>query len=577
MFFDVESNVTSTPLGTSEHTLRLGWAVHWTRPHGKHLEREDWQYFTTKAGFWDWVDAHAYARTKTVIVAHNIIYDFMVCDGLHELPARGYTAEDLITGEGIQLYSYHRKTTTLQFIDSMNIFSFSLAKLGADIGVPKIECNPLTATDDELIPYCKQDVNVLLQAFRQYLAFLRREDMGAFAVTRAGQAFNCYRHRFMRYDIHIHTREDVVALERQSYYGGRVQCNFIGKSADGPFYQLDVNAMYPFVMRHNPYPVLVHGPAHHNSLKALENILERYLAIAHVTLQTDEPAYPVRRNSILIFPTGRFTTTLATPELQYAQRKGHIVSVGDVTIYDHRYIFTEFVETLYQMRLRYKRQGNDTYGMFCKLFLNSLYGKFGQRSPEWETVGTAPLNMVDYRTVFDTKGNQWKEKTFGGLIQRAESTGNAWNAFVAVASHVTAYARVLLYELCMFAGWENVYYTDTDCLIVNAIGYARLADRIDPDKLGYLKLEKSGDTLDIRAAKDYSFGGTDKRKGIPNKARVVGPDAWEVEIWPSLLGLTRANHLSGYYTYAMTKRPKYEYTRGIVTSSGRTAPFHLAE
>jgi DNA polymerase elongation subunit (family B) len=573
----VESNVTRTPLGYSEHTLRLGWAVYWRRASDKHLEREDWQYFTTKAEFWNWVDSHVYAHTKTVIVAHNIVYDFMVCDGLHELAARGYTAENIITGEGIQLYTFHRKSTTLQFLDSMNIFSSSLAKLGQDIGIPKIECNPLTATDEQLIPYCKQDVNVLLQAFKQYLTFLRREDMGAFAVTRAGQAFNCYRHRFMRHDIMIHTRPDVIELERTAYFGGRVQCNYIGKSADGPFYQLDVNAMYPYVMRHNPYPVLVHGPARHNSLKALENILSKYLAIARVTLETDEPAYPVRRNGLLLFPTGRFTTTLTTPELQYAQRKGHIVSVGDVTIYNHAYIFTEFVESLYQIRLRYKRQGNDTYSMFCKLFLNSLYGKFGQRSPEWETVGTAPLDMVDYRTVYDMKGNQWKEKTFGGLIQRSENTMNAWNAFVAVAAHVTAYARVLLYELCMFAGWENVYYTDTDAMIVNATGYARLAEWIDTDKLGYLKLERQGHTIDIRAAKDYTFGGVDKRKGIPHKAKLVGPDAWEVEVWPSLLGLTRANHLSGYYTYAMTKRPTYEYTRGIVTPSGWTRPFQLAE
>lgn len=564
-------------MGTSEHTLRLGWAVHWTRPHDKHLEREEWLYFASKTEFWDWVVSNTYTRTKTILVAHNLVYDFMVLDGLHELPAREYETRDIITGEGIQLYTFTRGSTTLQFLDSLNIFEGSLAKLGASIGVPKTECNPLTATDAELIPYCRQDVNVLLQAFKQYLRFLVVEDLGAFAITRAGQAFNCYRHRFMRHPIMIHARPDVIAIERSAYYGGRVQCNYIGKTDAGPFYQLDVNSMYPHVMRSNTYPVMVHGPAHHNSLSALENMLEKYLVIAQVTLDTDEPAYPLRRNGLLLFPTGRFCTTLATPELQYAQRKGHIVSVGDVTVYNHAHIFTEFVETLYQMRIRYRLMGNEAYSAFCKRFLNSLYGKFGQRSSEWETVGTAPLDLIDFRTVFDLKGNQWKEKTFGGLIQRAESTTNAWNAFVAISAHVTAYARVLLYEMCQYAGWANVYYTDTDCLIVNAFGYQKLSEWVDPDKLGYLKLEKIGDTLDIRAPKDYSFAGTDKRKGIGGKAKIVGPDAFEVEIWPSLLGLTRANHLSGYFTSLMVKRPKYEYTRGIVTPSGWTAPFVLAE
>ena len=41
LFFDTETRMTTLPDGATEHRLRLGWACHWRRSYGRHVDRED--------------------------------------------------------------------------------------------------------------------------------------------------------------------------------------------------------------------------------------------------------------------------------------------------------------------------------------------------------------------------------------------------------------------------------------------------------------------------------------------------------------------------------------------------------
>jgi DNA polymerase elongation subunit (family B) len=198
----------------------------------------------------------------------------------------------------------------------------------------------------------------------------------------------------------------------------------------------------------------------------------------------------------LIFPVGNFETFLSTPEIIYALEHGHIKKVLAINIYEKANIFSEYVEYFYNMRLEAKAKGDEVRTLLYKLFLNSLYGKFGQKSNHWEKVGEADPTEVKLERIYDVDTKKFiTVKIFGGGIFRKndleEGENESFYSFPAIASHVTSYARMLLWKYIETAGIENVYYTDTDSLFVNLEGYKNLekANYLNEDTLGLLKLE----------------------------------------------------------------------------------------
>ncbi|GAI81660.1 unnamed protein product, partial [marine sediment metagenome] len=115
-------------------------------------------------------------------------------------------------------------------------------------------------------------------------------------------------------------------MERDAYKGGRVECFYLGHLNTEKHYVLDVNSLYPTVMRNNKYPVKYLHIKHNVTLKAFARLLKRKSIVAKVLIETDKPVYGVRRDR-LVFPTGRFWTSLCTPELKYAVKAGHLRKV----------------------------------------------------------------------------------------------------------------------------------------------------------------------------------------------------------------------------------------------------------
>ncbi|NIQ91320.1 MAG: hypothetical protein GWN93_20850, partial [Deltaproteobacteria bacterium] len=143
---------------------------------------------------------------------------------------------------------------SIVFIDLMNYFKMSLAKLGESMGYPKLHIDFNTCTTDELARYCRNDVYVMVQAWKKWTAFLRENDLGVWAPTLPAQAFNAFRHRFMSSDIMIHSHQKALDLERDAYHGGRTEVFRHGFFNTRQYYLLDVNSMYPAMMKHRLFP-----------------------------------------------------------------------------------------------------------------------------------------------------------------------------------------------------------------------------------------------------------------------------------------------------------------------------------
>ncbi len=579
IFVDTETKGIQYDNDTEHHYLWFGWACYrrTRNSQGNTHTSERWTRFTTADDFWEWVTNCSVSRSRTWIFAHNWNFDAGILATSEILLRSGYRLLKYINDKPPFIVEFRNASSTLRLVDTLNYFAGSLASIGESIGLGKLGFPTEEDSQETWDTYCKQDVRVIIKAVSDFIEFISSYDLGNFQATLASQAFTAFRHRFMDHKIHIHDKVDICQLERNGYYGGRSECFFIGE-VQGPLYYLDVNSMYPFVMLQNEYPSAIHHISRVDCLEDVYEFLQTYQAVAECMIETPDPIYPLRIDKRLCFPIGKFSCTLTTPEILHAMENGHLMHVGKIAYYEHAPHFRRFVETLYDLRQGFKQDNNETFSYMTKIMLNSLYGKFGQNGVKWTEINDdrEPFEGITYeRETPDSPILKLRYRL--GRVQIHERKGESDNSFPAISAHVTANGRLLLWDLIRTAGTNNVFYTDTDSLIVNEQGYQNLASVLDADKLGGLKIEATGDSATFWGPKDYRFHNIERHKGIKKNATKLSNDTWEQDqfrSWDSML----SEGLDGYIPIKRVRKTLHRiYRKGNPTSSGWVQPFELAE
>lgn len=631
IFFDSESRVQMKVTDDEIRRLLCGEKVE--KPHDPYLvcatfvrranngkmkeETRDYHGKDFLRRFWRDVDAFCPWRKRLYMVAHNAKYDVLVTRCIPYLVEMGYKVlmfsdsnpfilrlqksrpkldknGDIVRNEDGEIV-YDRKTIII--FSSTNYYQTSLEALGKTFGIEKGTHDHEVGDGDleHAIEYCRRDVEILKTAVTAFIDFVQTEDLGNFAMTVAGQAFNAYRHRFMGFPIYIHDNLKAIKMEREAYAGGRNECFHIGRVPASEVYGCDVNSMYPSVMREHVYPTRLVAVRSLPRMKEIEKWLEDgYLLVGECYVDTDVPIFHKKLEK-LVFPVGRYWTTLCTPEIIEGLRRGLIKKVRKVAVYEGAPIFREYVEYFYGKRLEAKASGDRVRDLLYKLFLNSLYGKFGQKAEHWEKVDDATdPNMMRVEIVYDwDTGKKCMEKVVGGGVFRKKhdpEDNESWNSFPAIAAHVTAYARMRLWTYIETAGLENVYYCDTDSIYCSIEGFRRLerAGLIDDRELGLLKLERVCREFTLYGCKDYEFVDVKtgerkvKMKGVSKGAIPIEPDdeghpRYVVVQWCGMSDGLRRGNMDVYANRLVIKTLRREYDKGVVTPSGRVEPYWLDE
>ena len=576
VFFDTETYEQPLNDTESEHKFRLGVACYWRIRSDRDDDQFTWQNASDPADIWAFIFAHTGQRRNLFVVAHNVAFDVKVTQGFDRLRGEGYTLKKMILNGTTNIWKFRKDKSSITILDNMNYFKVSLAKLGDSLGVQKLKMPPWEASNEEWFIYCRRDVEVMLEAWRKWIEFLTVNDLGVFAMTIASQSLNAYRHRFMPAPIYIHAYDDLTKLEREAYHGGRTEAFFIGTLPPDTYRYLDVNSMYPHVMLSREYPTRYIGRRKNPPKKWLLDQLLTNAVIATVDIKTDEPVFPVKKDGRLIFPIGTFTTTLSTRELEYAASNDMIKTVHEAAIYEKARIFEDYVTFFYNKRLEYKRDGNDAFAYMCKLLLNSLYGKFGQRNDEYTIIAEGVDQPDGTHQEFDIDTKTWVTyRIINGTVEMATGKKEGFNSFVAIAAHITADARMQLWEYITKAGPNNTFYVDTDSLFVGTLGYSNLAPHIESGTLGALGLKGEADRLEIRGLKDYSFGEVDTIKGIRNDAERVDDSTFRQISFEGLKGALRKNRINTMVTRKVEKHLTRKYSKGNVSTTGFVYPFRL--
>ena len=573
---DTETDPVPVNDRTVDATLRFGWLAVSRRHRGYRWTRPRWTRFETPAEAWDAIESAIPDGWTARLVAHNAGFDARVLRMWSVLPERGWTCRGAIIEDPPTIVRWRRGRKGIVLLDSLNWYRTKLASVGAALGLPKLDHDLAWGDRERDDAYCRRDAEIVLRAMQGLVNRVGTWDLGHFATTISGQAFNAWRHRHLSVPVLIDDHPRALALARAAYHGGRTEAWQIGV-VPGPVVAFDVVSMYPAIMLNTPMPTVLRGHYTRLSVGMLGSLLARSCVIADVTLDTDSADYPVVRDDRLVFPVGRFRAALCTPELVHALRRGHVRAVHAASVYDRALIFTSYVAEWHDRRRDALARGDAADADFCKRMMNHLYGKLGQSGRVFEAIGECDPADVRAWSEWDADtGTLSRYRSFGGLVSRQSGETEARESHPAIAAHVTSAARMRLLGLLDRAGRPNVVYMDTDSLYVVAAGAGRLLTLVRPDRLGALKLEGVHDGMVIHGAKDYLLGDQRKIKGIRENAVQVAAATWEQDTFQGLKGAVEAGRLDRMLISRTTKTLTRAYRKGTVTPSGRIEPYRLS-
>jgi len=577
LFLDTETEAVETTPDKELHRMTLGWSCYARRRNKEDTTfMEDWKEWTDDYSLLEYIEGLCYDKKTLYIVGSNVMFDLQVIGFFDYFQKREWKLTFVYSGGMSFILSIHNGRQRIKCLSSQNFAPYSVKQVGEYIGKPKLDVDFQADSAEKISTYCRRDTEIVRDFMYKYLDFLRQNDCGNFRMTRAAQALGFYRHRFLDHPVEIHTHEKASDLEQDSYYGGMTECFHIGEYSGEDFLYVDVNSMYPFVMRQKQYPIKLVNYVSSGSLEYIKKKIDRYCFTASVKIRTDRPRYPARFNQRTIFPVGEFLATLSTPELKEAIKRGEIKEVYEFAMYRKAPIFRSYIDTVYDLKKKYDQKGKKLWYNLTKVFMNSLYGKFGQNVPvciEDEEVQTDEVYRVDY---FDYDLDEYViRQQFFNRRQVFQGKQPGRDSFFAIPAHVTAHARMYLWALIDLVGRDNVYYCDTDSLIFPARYKDRLDGFYDQYDLGKVEIEKRADHIEIYGPKDYVFGDDIRRKGIRKDAVEVEPLTFRQKVFPSLYTVIKEGHRVGFPIKTVEKTLKREYTKGEVLDSGKVEPIRL--
>ena len=477
------------------------------------------EYLPCRVVAHNWNFDAAVLRIGAADNAERYGYEIDVKGGIYPLPGQGYAPF---------LLKLNFDGGVCELLCNTNFYKQSLAKIGDSLGMAKTE---LPSTDDipAMLEYCRNDVAILRAAF--FALFAYTQDIAGVTpgITAAMASHRVYKAGYYRGlkdaqgTQHIGFVNDA---ERLAYHGGRTDTFFKGTPHGEKVYKYDVNSLYPYCML-GAMPVRYLQPGDNDWAAGLDG----HIVLAHVDLYIPpESDYGflglegVPHDGRLIFPVGRYRAWVWEPLLKIAARHGYIDKVHNVLVYEFENIFDDYIGDLYRRRREYKDSGNDAFQMLTKLFMNSLYGKFGQRAPgKWETVHP-DSNEYAVMAGLGTRFNQdWDGvstdywQVGDKLYAYADGDGLARHSICSIAGYITAKARALLWNAlaAVITNGGQLYMCDTDSVVCNI----PLPDMFVHDtELGRFALEglADGSECSFYAPKHYIYKGDLKLKGVRN-------------------------------------------------------------
>ncbi|MGB3511379.1 MAG: DNA polymerase, partial [Microcoleaceae cyanobacterium] len=462
-----------------------------------------------------------------VVYAHcGMKFDYSLI--LKSLLGFGHVSVAYSGSQGVFMEFFGRNGERFTLLDSYRLLPASLKKLSSMFCSHEdkkidLDVMPWELEEDKLIEYLERDCTSLYQSITKFWEIIDNNFGCTRARTLSSLALKIYRKKYQK-ENYMGSNRKLYEYELSSYFGG------VCWVRNGYYREVavyDINSMYPNAMSKYEYPTSYVGgwtksfkgklglylvKYQHSGLPFIFDIEERTLKTSGVSI-VDNETY------------------------KYLLEIGNIELIEGYVYFRKGYIFTEFVEDLYGLRLASKEPLNYCY----KILLNSLYGKFGQKRTR-RTLSTkepkVKYKSYAYRIV-DTGIEQYRE------VFDYEEKVIVKHSMPCIASMVTLHSRRHLHQI---ASQYPTVYMDTDSIHIDlSKPHGELPTH--SLELGGLKEEYRGEATYL-GKKIYQLHSAHKTrcKGIPSTVmknvefrELISPTAYEFDTFPSVLKQVKRN------------------------------------
>ena len=380
----------------------------------------------------------------------------------------------------INLRKEKRKQLKISIQDSLKLIPYSEKAIcqAFKLDTQKGEIDYKKPRDETYIPtreeieYIKNDIKIIDNVMKTF------KSEGYNKMTIGACALNYFKEQFGKKNWERHfpiLDKEIDDFLRKSYKGGWTYLNpkYKGKDInDGLVY--DVNSMYPAVMYEFPYPVGI--PQKFTGEYILDESMPLYVIELICTFKLKKDKFPSIQSKNT-FRTPQYTVEVTEPlqlvltnvDLELLYENYHVTVfeyIGGYKFAKANGIFNDYIDYFIKMKIENNGK-NICLRNIAKLFLNSLYGKFGTNPYK--------VNKIPYLN---------KEKN----CIEFENTEEEYTkpVFTAIASFVTSYARRNIIQTANKIG-KRFIYADTDSVHIEGLEIPGI--NIDDNKLGYYKLE----------------------------------------------------------------------------------------
>ena len=360
--------------------------------------------------------------------------------------------------------------------------------------------------------YCVRDAEIVYR-FANWFQDVLLGLGGEMKMTTASCAMALFRRKYLHDEIAPTTVEHNEEA-RNGYHGGRVECFKVATAKEINVY--DFNSLYASVMR--DLRVGLPDTYHHiESPRSAARYLDKFGQFTGSLRVPSSyiPSLPYKPQGRSFFCYGDVAGSWTLSEVRAAVQSGATILSCDSVTYADRTVklFERYVNDLYFVRME-MQHNHDPSEYVVKMMLNSLYGKFGQRSESGLQELIVPEGDYDLEEFSDC--DPVELAGYECFMRDKQLFVQSPHVHVLWAAEIAARARMKLGRLLDQVG-HDAFYCDTDSLHTTA--------KLETSEaLGFLKQEERYARITYFAPKEY--GGITSAgqfvthaKGIPARYR----------------------------------------------------------
>lgn len=456
-----------------------------------------------------------------------------------------------------------RGSCTLTLADARGWLRCPAAALGADYAPAGSGPGPEPGALPGGAGQAGRTAGILAAALTSVMDWWDRNRLGNWGLTGTATGWNAMRHQVGDGAITINLDPAGVALDRAAVYGGRREATIAGHLPAGDYRLLDFEQAYATIAANCPLPVKRGRWFTSMPVAGVPGPGAGWGIIAECEVETDVPRWPLRAGTQVIYPVGRFRTTLAHPEILAARDAGCLREVGRGQAH--------ILGTVLQPWFRWvaAAAAGDVPGVpaaarrLVKHWGRACTGKWAQHGSE--VIATWPATHGGWH--YEQTWN-WSRLRPGHVAEIGDTaistveTDIADNCYPAVLAWIESECRRRLSAVIDALGRAEVITCDTDGLITAAPAGnwpPALASLTAPL---ILREKQRFGWLDVAGPQHLRGPGYRKMSGIPSTAKPTPDGHLEAWLWPGLTTQMTQMPAGGYL------RQKQVYTIPRVNVAG---------